>query len=66
MGRHNSFTVRDTLDRQFGIAELEVLWAAEDAYGFDSVCEAIQPGFTRRLVFVFDVLPASEDFTWCP
>ena len=61
VGRYGSFKAKDSVGRQFDIAELEVLWAAEDEYGYDSVYEAIQPGFTKRLIFVFDVLPASED-----
>lgn len=61
VGRYGSFGVRDSAGRQFDIAELEVLWAAEDEYGYDSVYEAIQPGFTRRLVFAFDVLSISQD-----
>ncbi len=61
VGRYGSFRVRDSAGRQFDIAELEVLWAAQDEYGYDGVYEAIQPGFTRRLVFAFDVLSISED-----
>ncbi len=60
VGLYDSFRVKDSVGRQFDIAELEVLWAAEDEYNLESVYETIQPGFTRRLVFVFDVLPASE------
>jgi len=61
VGTIGSFKVRDSAGRQFDIADLEVLWAAEDEYGYESVYEAIQPGFTKRLVFVFDVLPGSTD-----
>ena len=59
VGRHSSFKVEDSVGRKFDIAELEVLWAAEDEYDRESVYEPIQPGFTKPLVFVFDVLPES-------
>jgi len=61
VGLYSSFRVMDSVGRQFDLADVQVQLAAEDEYGYDIVYEAIQPGFTRRLVFVFDVLPASED-----
>jgi hypothetical protein len=60
VSRYSSFRVQDSVGRQFDMADLEVLWAAEDEYDRESVYESIQPGFTEPLVFVFDVLPASE------
>jgi hypothetical protein len=61
VGRYGSFKVKDSTGRQFDIAELEVLWAAEDEYDRESLYEPIQPGFTKPLVFVFDVLPESQE-----
>lgn len=59
VGRHG-FRVQDSVGRKFDMAELEVLWAAEDMYDRESVYTPIQPGFTESLIFVFDVLPESE------
>lgn len=61
VGRYNSFKLRDSVGRQFDIAELDVLFAAQDEYDYDSVYTAIQPSLTKRLVFAFDVFPGSED-----
>jgi hypothetical protein len=60
VGMYSSFRLEDSVGREFDMSDLEVLWAAEDMYGRASVYEPIQPGFTEPLVFVFDVLPASQ------
>ena len=62
-GRYSAFAVKDSEDHQFDMAELTIQWAAEDQYDLDGVYTDIQPGFTVRLVFVFDVLQNSQEFT---
>jgi len=62
-GRYSAFAVKDSEERQFDMAELTVQWAAEDQYDLEGVYTDIQPGFTIRHVFVFDVLPNSQIFT---
>jgi hypothetical protein len=60
VGLHNSFKVEDSVGRKFDLAKLEVQLAAAEEYERESVYEPIQPGFTKSLVFVFDVLPQSQ------
>ncbi|MBN2391099.1 MAG: hypothetical protein JXR84_10255 [Anaerolineae bacterium] len=61
VGQHNSFKAQDNVGRVFDLASLNVHQAAEYTYQRESLYYPIQPGFTISLVFVFDVLPQSED-----
>lgn len=63
VGIYSSFYAKDSDERQFDLAELTVQWAAEDQYDLDGVYTDIQPGFTARMVFAFDVIPSSQIFT---
>jgi hypothetical protein len=62
IGRYNSFKIADTENRKFDLASIDAHLAAEDQYERGSVYTTVQPGFTIPLVFVFDVLPASQGF----
>ena len=57
---NQSLKVKDSDGREFDMAELDAMWAAETEYGRGNALEDIQPGFTAELSFVFDVLPTSE------
>jgi hypothetical protein len=61
--RYMSFVAKDTANRQFDLADIFAQMAAKDQYNLGGVYTTIQPGFTARMVFVFDVLPASPTFT---
>ncbi len=56
----NSFKVQDDANRAFDLAETKVQTAAKDQYNLRGATDSIQPGFTTRMVFVFDVLPTSQ------
>lgn len=59
--QHNSFKAQDSAGRVFDLASPNVHQAAEYTYQRESLYYPIQPGFTMPLVFVFDVLPQSEE-----
>jgi hypothetical protein len=61
-----SLRVQDSAGRQFDMAELEAQWAAQDEFNREGVYDDIQPGFTRPLVFAFDVLETSTDLHLIP
>jgi len=52
--------VRDSIGRQFDMADLEAQWAAEDQYDRTGVYYDIQPGFVEDQVYAFDVGLDSE------
>lgn len=60
----DAFRLRDSAGRLFDMAGYTVQSAAGREYGRKTVIfDSIQPGFTERMVFVFDVLPTSSGFS---
>lgn len=53
--------VRDSIGRQFDMADLDAQWAAQDQYERTGVYDAIQPGFVEGQAYVFDVALDSEE-----
>lgn len=56
VGESDSFRVRDSVGRAFDLAPLMAQHGAREKYRLPTVFDTIQPGFTVRMVFVFDVL----------
>lgn len=62
----NSFRLRDGVGRLFDMADGYAQSAAQSQYGRKGTYATIQPGFTERMVFVFDVVPGSSGFSLVP
>lgn len=56
----DNLRVRDDQGRTFNQVGIFVQMAAEDEYGYEGRYDPIQPGYTKHLVFVFDVLRTSQ------
>jgi hypothetical protein len=57
------FAVLDAQGRQFGRASATVLTDAEQQYKRDDSIDQVQPTFSARVVFVFDVATDAHGFT---
>lgn len=59
VGIYSAFRVQDDAGRKFDMAGMSAQTAAQNQYKLPGAYGTLQPGFTLRMVFVFDVLPAS-------
>jgi len=64
VSRIDTFWMRDGNGPSFDMAPLEAQWAAEYEYSRIGVYETLQPQFTYKMVFVFDVPPAGSYDLW--
>jgi hypothetical protein len=58
-----NFALRDAQGRQFGLADTEPNLAAREQYKLDWTVEDVQPTFSARVAFVFDVAHDAHGLT---
>jgi hypothetical protein len=58
-----NFALRDGQGRQFGVAETDPNLAAREQYKLDWTVNDVQPTFSVRVAFVFDVARDAHGFT---